>query len=207
MASEIKVDKITPYTGTSLTLGESGQKYQVPSGATLANSGTVSGIGGANVVKVSSVKMTGRVAFAASGASWTEMTGLQLTHTAASTSNRLLFICTFTGTENGTSWHTKFYNNTASANPTGAVHPGEGSRPGCTSKHNQNNSSWATTIPMITWVTPPNTSANQYTVMAASHSGTGYANSDQSNQNAGNADSTRTICNFTIIEIDSGGVA
>ena len=53
MTSELKVDKITPASGTAGTIGDSGDTFTVPSGATLAvasgatisNSGTASGFG------------------------------------------------------------------------------------------------------------------------------------------------------------------
>ena len=48
MSSEIKVDKISPASGTSFTFGDSGDTFTVPSGATIANSGTATGFGGAN---------------------------------------------------------------------------------------------------------------------------------------------------------------
>jgi len=206
MASEIKVDKITPYSGNATTLGASGQKIQIAAGATVANSGSVTGFGGGKVVGMKSVTYKGTMAFAASGTSFTEITPLRLSYTASSTSNRLLFISHFTGTENGTSWHTKYYNNTTSANPTNAVHPGEGSRPGCTSKHNQNNGSWATSIPMLTFVTPPNTNANEYTILAASHGNGGYVNKAYNDQNLANGDNMRATCTFTIMEIESGAL-
>ena len=39
--SEVKVDKISPKTGTSMTVGDSGDTFTVPSGATLAIAGTL----------------------------------------------------------------------------------------------------------------------------------------------------------------------
>jgi len=53
MASEIKANKISPATGTAFTIGDSGDTFTVPSGATLAfasgaaisNAGTASGFG------------------------------------------------------------------------------------------------------------------------------------------------------------------
>jgi|TARA_Y100000034_G_scaffold4337_1_gene5127 hypothetical protein len=44
--SEIKVNKISPATGTAITLGDSGDTFTVPSGATITNSGTATGFGG-----------------------------------------------------------------------------------------------------------------------------------------------------------------
>lgn len=48
MSSEIKVDKISPASGTAFTFGDSGDTFTVPSGATIANSGTATGFGDAN---------------------------------------------------------------------------------------------------------------------------------------------------------------
>ena len=44
--SEIKVNKISPATSTDITLGDSGDTFTVPSGATIVNSGTATGFGG-----------------------------------------------------------------------------------------------------------------------------------------------------------------
>lgn len=46
--STLEVNKITPSTGTSITLGDSGDTFTIPSGVTLANSGTATGFGGNN---------------------------------------------------------------------------------------------------------------------------------------------------------------
>jgi len=41
--SEVKVNKISPRSGTDVTLGDSGDTFTIPSGATLTNSGTATG--------------------------------------------------------------------------------------------------------------------------------------------------------------------
>ena len=41
--SEIQVNKISPSSGTSITLGDSGDTFTIPSGATFTNNGTASG--------------------------------------------------------------------------------------------------------------------------------------------------------------------
>ena len=47
--STLEVNKITPVgVGTSVTLGDSGDTFTIPSGVTLTNNGTVTGIGGNN---------------------------------------------------------------------------------------------------------------------------------------------------------------
>ena len=44
--STLEVNKITPSTGTSITLGDSGDTFTIPSGVTLTNNGSASGFGG-----------------------------------------------------------------------------------------------------------------------------------------------------------------
>jgi len=41
--SEVKVNKVSPRSGTGLQLGDSGDTITIPAGATLANSGTATG--------------------------------------------------------------------------------------------------------------------------------------------------------------------
>ena len=48
MTSELKVDKISPASGTAFTLGDSGDTFTVPAGATITNSGTATGFGESN---------------------------------------------------------------------------------------------------------------------------------------------------------------
>ena len=46
MTSELKVDKITPASGTSTQIGDSGDTITIPAGCTITNSGSASGFGG-----------------------------------------------------------------------------------------------------------------------------------------------------------------
>ena len=48
MASQIKVNEIIKQSGSSITIGESGTTVSIPSGATIANSGTATGFGETN---------------------------------------------------------------------------------------------------------------------------------------------------------------
>jgi hypothetical protein len=43
--SEVKVNKISPRSGTTVTLGDSGDTFTIPSGVSISNSGTASGFG------------------------------------------------------------------------------------------------------------------------------------------------------------------
>ena len=43
--SEVKVNKISPRSGTEVTLGDSGDTFTIPSGATINNQGTATNFG------------------------------------------------------------------------------------------------------------------------------------------------------------------
>ena len=46
--SKLETNQVDPSTGTTLTLGTSGDTIAIPSGVTIANSGTATGFGGTN---------------------------------------------------------------------------------------------------------------------------------------------------------------
>ena len=58
MASELKVDKLSPATGTAFTLGDSGDTFTIPSGATITNSGTASGFVTAGALDLNGAALT-----------------------------------------------------------------------------------------------------------------------------------------------------
>lgn len=96
--SEIKVNKVSPATGTAITLGDSGDTFTVPSGATIVNSGTATGFGGGGILQMickqdgtrasdSTVTGLGDSTFS-SGAIWSSMT---ITITPSATSSYIYF--------------------------------------------------------------------------------------------------------------------
>ena len=58
MASELKVDKLSPATGTAFTLGDSGDTFTIPSGATVTNSGTATGFVTAGALDLNGAVLT-----------------------------------------------------------------------------------------------------------------------------------------------------
>ena len=48
--SEVKVNKISPRSGTTVTLGDSGDTFTIPSGATITNAGTANGFGASGAI-------------------------------------------------------------------------------------------------------------------------------------------------------------
>ena len=49
--SKLEANQVDPATGTTLTLGTSGDTITIPSGVTIANSGTATGFGGTNTAE------------------------------------------------------------------------------------------------------------------------------------------------------------
>ena len=67
MASEIKVNKISPASGTSFTMGDSGDTFTIPSGATITNNGTANGFGDSLEWQTSDIKTSTFTAVAGKG--------------------------------------------------------------------------------------------------------------------------------------------
>ena len=59
--SEVKVNKLSPRSGTTVTLGDSGDTITIPSGVTLANSGTIDNLNASNLTSgtVPSARLSG----------------------------------------------------------------------------------------------------------------------------------------------------
>ena len=88
--SEVKVNKISPSSGTAFTIGDSGDTFTVPSGATIVNSGTATGFGGGKILQVRSTTWDDRFSDTTVSPSWIDITGASLAITPASTSNNIL---------------------------------------------------------------------------------------------------------------------
>jgi hypothetical protein len=90
--SKIEVDAIEPQSGTSLTLGASGDTITIPSGATLTNSGTATGFGKVLQV-VTATDTTGRNTSSASFV--TASNTLSVSITPSSASNKIFIETNF----------------------------------------------------------------------------------------------------------------
>ena len=89
--SEIKVDKISPQSGTDLAVGDSGDTITIPSGATITNSGTATGFGGGKVLQTPvSAEITS--VFTSTSTSYVDVTGLTATITPTASSSKILCI-------------------------------------------------------------------------------------------------------------------
>jgi hypothetical protein len=105
--SKIEVDAIEPQSGTSLTLGASGDTITIPSGATLTNSGTATGFGKVLQVVTATVFTTEVTTTSTSYVT----TGVNATITPSSASNKILILVNGTGENTSSSYnsvHTLF---------------------------------------------------------------------------------------------------
>ena len=86
--SKIEVDAIEPQSGTSLTLGASGDTITIPSGATLTNSGTATGFG--KVLQVVQTVLT--TTTSTTSTSHVDISGLSLSITPSSASSKIFVL-------------------------------------------------------------------------------------------------------------------
>ena len=109
MSSEVKVNKISPASGTSIVIGDSGDTLTIPSGVTLTNNGTATGFG--KVLQVQSYSAL--ISFSGTGDS-----SLSVSITPSNTSNKIFIIATLaraTGTgADGSNAYFGFKRNTTS---------------------------------------------------------------------------------------------
>ena len=91
--SKINVNTVEPEGATTtLTLGASGDTISIPSGATIANSGTATGFG--KVLQVVQTVKTDTFSRTSSGSDTGDVTGLSVSITPSSTSNKVLVFAT-----------------------------------------------------------------------------------------------------------------
>jgi hypothetical protein len=107
--SELKVNKISPATGTAFTLGDSGDTFTVPSGATITNSGTATGFGGGGKVVKCSMFQTATTSSGSFSACTLDDTipqvsemhvCMELAYTPTDATNELLITAFFMGSVN-----------------------------------------------------------------------------------------------------------
>jgi hypothetical protein len=90
---EIKVNKISPRSGTTLTLGDSGDDFVIPVGATLTNNGTASGF--ASIAWQSSIVTGSTLTAVAGNGYWIDTTSNACTITlpaSASVGDQIIFV-------------------------------------------------------------------------------------------------------------------
>ena len=152
--SKIEVDAIEPQSGTSLTLGASGDTITIPSGATLTNSGTATGFG--KVLQVVTVSTT--TSYTTTSSSYVAAAGMEVSITPSSATSKVLIFVNMNfeeGVAGSGAYATIYRNNTTNLEANGFVY--HGSRSGASYK-------FSSQEPMHFLDTPNTTSATTYTV-------------------------------------------
>ena len=90
--SELKVNKNSPATGTAFTLGDSGDTFTVPSGATITNSGTATGFGGGKILQIQTTRWTGQTTTNTASYTATPLSGYQVSITPSATTSNVLIM-------------------------------------------------------------------------------------------------------------------
>jgi len=88
--SEIKVDKISPQSGTALQIGDASDVITIPASATITNLGTANGFGGGKVLQCLTVQKTNE--FTTSSATYVDVTDVTLDITPSATTSKILVI-------------------------------------------------------------------------------------------------------------------
>ena len=99
--STLEVNKITPQSGTTITLGDSGDTFTLPSGVTLTNNGTATGFG--KIGQVISSSYSTQLNVSSDGDT---DTGLTASITPSSTSSKILVLAYVTAGKVGSTWIT-----------------------------------------------------------------------------------------------------
>jgi hypothetical protein len=86
--SLLNVNKVDPATGTGLELGSSGDTITIPSGATIANSGTATGFGGGKINQV--VQTVKTDTFSSTSTSDFDITGMSVAITPSASNSKIL---------------------------------------------------------------------------------------------------------------------
>ena len=194
--SELKVNKISPETGTAITLGDSGDTFTVPSGCNIVNSGTATGFGGGKILQVveGTIKTDTETSTVTS---FTTIPGMSVAITPSATSSKIIVSCTWTSCQQvGTNNPYFRLVRDSTAIFSGAA---AGSR---TQMSVQNNSYNANVSPSssITMVdAPSSTSALTYALQWIQAGGTMYFN--RSNVDTDSAGYGRAASQITVMEI------
>lgn len=192
--SELKVNKISPETGTAITLGDSGDTFTVPSGCTITNSGTATGFGGGKVLQCLSATKTDSATN--NNATFTTVSGLSVDITPSATSSKILVMWSINiNGNNGGSGIQIARDSTAIC-----IGDASGSRKRTTGNTYTTNGAAHVTVAGQHLDSPSSTSQITYAIQWRSNgTQTDYLNRSESDGD--NTDTNRTASNITVMEI------
>ena len=104
--SELRVDKISPRSGTALQIGDASDVITIPTNATITNLGTATGFGGGKLLNVYSVTKTD--VFTNNSGSWVDIPDLTLTVTNVAVGEKFLISSSISSAPSSTSYANYF---------------------------------------------------------------------------------------------------
>ena len=192
--SEIKVNKISPATGTEILLGDSEDVISIPSGATIVNSGTATGFGGGGkVLQVVSATKTDTASN--NNTSFTDITGLSVSITPSATSSKVLVFFNVTVNGNNAGSSLRIVRDSTAI----CVGDAAGSRIQSTVSTNVSSGDSTRSHSGNFLDSPSTTSATTYKMQWRSNGNTDYLN--RSNTDLDTTDYSRPTSTITVIEI------
>jgi hypothetical protein len=191
MASELKVDKISPNSGTAFTFGDSGDNFSIPSGCTITNSGTATGFGGGKVGQCLQTVVSNTTA----SNNTTFNTWVSVNITPSATSSKVLVLYTFQG------WGYNAGSCIRLVRDSTAVYIGDadGAKIQGSGNYKNANTEFLTNLAGQYLDSPNSSSQITYAVQMRSNGGTDYIN--RTSGEANSTDATRVPSSITVMEI------
>ena len=199
--STLSTNAIIPVTGTTVTLGESGDTISIPAGATITNSGTANNFGGGLVLQTKMVKLTTTSSFTANH-TFADISGLSVAITPSSTDSKIWVQGTVSIGQNGYGGIRIVRDSTAIGVPTESI----STRAGCTVGSQQSGAYECTPYP-FNWIdAPSSTSSLTYKIQwHNSSSATVYVN--RQNNDGDDPDNTRAVSTLIVCELSAATIS
>ena len=196
--STLSTNSIVPVTGTTVTLGESGDTISIPAGATITNSGTANNFGGGKVLQVVSVTKSDTASN--SSTSFQDISGLSVSITPSATSSKLLIFGHINdGLNTSSSMSYRIMRDSTAI----GVGDAAGSRKQASAKsYHPGNSSHSKTTPFSFLDSPNSSSALTIKIQMCTQSGaTSYINRTSADGNDSTVYHARGQSTLTVMEI------
>lgn len=198
--SKLNVDAVEPSSATTLTLGASGDTIDVPSGATLDVTGaTVSGLSAGKVLQVVQTVKTDTFTRTSSGGDVGDVTGLSVSITPSSTSNKVLVLANVMhGSASGQENYVKIVRDSTDV----YVGDAAGSRQRMSASARESNTGGQSQAAMVFLDSPNTTSSVTYKIQAGAE-GVNIVYINRSENDGDNATIARTASQITAMEIEA----
>lgn len=198
--SKLNVDAVEPSSATTLTLGASGDTIDVPSGATLDVTGaTVSGLSAGKVLQVVQTVKTDTFTRTSSGGDVGDVTGLSVSITPSSTSNKVLVLANVMhGSASGQENYVKIVRDSTDV----YVGDAAGSRQRMSASARESNTGGQSQAAMVFLDSPNTTSSVTYKIQAGAE-GVNIVYINRSENDGDNSTIARTASQITVMEIEA----